>query len=134
MRDPLDFLCVSHSEVTRVVTLRSSGTTGLPKRVFFTEADLERTIDFFQHGMSTLVQAGQRVLILLPGVRRGVWGICLSKGSTGWGRRNRSQGPVRHPEDTIDEILARQPDCLVGIPYSSFPLSGIQKAAAFRMA
>lgn len=45
--NPLDFLCVPQNEIDRIVTLQSSGTTGKPKRLFFTEADQELTINFF---------------------------------------------------------------------------------------
>src|SRR5208283_346943 len=48
-RNPLRFLCVSQSEVKRVVTLQTSGTTGAPKRLYFTAEDQERAIDFFHH-------------------------------------------------------------------------------------
>jgi phenylacetate-CoA ligase len=115
-RDPLEFLCVSHTEVARVVTIRSSGTTGLPKRLFFTEADLESTVDFFQHGMSTLVQAGQRVLILMPGGLPGSVGDLLVKGLDRMGAKGIDYGPVRDPKDAIEAILAYQVECLVGIP------------------
>src|SRR5271166_4943675 len=44
----LQFLCVPQGDINRVVTLESSGTSGAPKRVFFTAADQELTIDFFR--------------------------------------------------------------------------------------
>lgn len=60
-------LCVSRDAVERVVTLRTSGTTGPAKRLFFTPADLDATREFFGVGMSTLVGGGDVVLVLLPG-------------------------------------------------------------------
>ena len=66
-QNPLGFVCVSQDEIQRVVTLQSSGTTGEPKRIFFTADDQQLTIDFFGVGMSTLVEAGERVLVFLPG-------------------------------------------------------------------
>ena len=65
-----DFLCVSQGDVQRMVTLRTSGTTGQPKRLAFTDVDLARTRDFFAVGMSQLVGAGQRLAVLLPGAER----------------------------------------------------------------
>lgn len=53
-----------------MVTLHTSGTTGQPKRLAFTDADLARTRDFFAVGMSQLVGAGQRLAVLLPGAER----------------------------------------------------------------
>lgn len=65
-----DFLCVSQGAVRRMVTLHTSGTTGQPKRLAFTDADLARTQDFFRAGMSQLVSAGQTLAVLLPGAER----------------------------------------------------------------
>ncbi|WP_291440606.1 AMP-binding protein [Desulfovibrio sp.] len=65
-----DFLCVSQGAVRRMVTLHTSGTTGQPKRLAFTDADLARTQDFFRAGMSQLVGAGQTLAVLLPGAER----------------------------------------------------------------
>ncbi len=65
-----DFLCVSRGDVQRMVTLHTSGTTGGPKRLAFTEGDLARTVDFFRVGMSQLVGAGQKLAVLLPGAAR----------------------------------------------------------------
>ena len=62
-RHPLQFVCVSQDEIQRVVTLQSSGTTGEPKRLYFTRDDQELTIDFFHRGMSTFTGAGDRVMI-----------------------------------------------------------------------
>lgn len=45
-RDALRFLCVSQNEIQRVVTLTTSGTTGEPKRIFFTHSDRSEP---FQH-------------------------------------------------------------------------------------
>ncbi|MES9995606.1 DVU_1553 family AMP-dependent CoA ligase [Desulfovibrio aminophilus] len=62
-------LCVSGGEIARVVTLETSGTSGPPKRLFFTPEDLEATLDFFAVGISTLVGDGDVALVLLPGRR-----------------------------------------------------------------
>ena len=59
--------CVSQSEVERMLTARTSGTTGPPKRLAFSHADLERTATFFRIGMRQLLAPGQRLAVLLPG-------------------------------------------------------------------
>jgi len=114
--DPFDFLAVSQSAVARVVTLRSSGTTGPPKRLFFSTADLERTVDFFYHGMSTLVGPGQRVLILMPGEQPGSVGQLLVEGLDRLGAAGMVHGPVLDLGAAVDAVLTHRPDCLVGIP------------------
>lgn len=114
--DPLSFLCGSQSDVARVVTLQTSGTSAAPKRLFFSDADLELTTDFFHHGMATLVDPGQRVLILLPGKLPGSVGDLLVTGLARMGVRGIVHGPVQAPETAISAIVAHRIDCLVGIP------------------
>jgi phenylacetate-coenzyme A ligase PaaK-like adenylate-forming protein len=114
--NPLRFLCVSQSEVSRVVTLQTSGTTGPPKRVYFTEEDQQLTVDFFHHGMSTLVAPGDRVLILLPGERPGSVGDLLATGLSRLGATGIPQCPVRDVARTLEIMAAKRIDALVGIP------------------
>ena len=66
--------CVPQREVARVVTLPTSGSTGAPKRVCFTEADQELTVDYFHHGLSVLVRPGDRMAVCYP---------CTSPGGLG---------------------------------------------------
>lgn len=70
LRDWRNFCCVSQGDVQRMVSLQTSGTTGTPKRLAFTEQDLARTRDFFRVGMGQLVRAGQRLAVFLPGAER----------------------------------------------------------------
>ena len=61
------FVCCSLGDIARMVTLSTSGTTGEPKRLAFTEGDLARTRAFFRWGMQVLLQPGQTLAVLLPG-------------------------------------------------------------------
>jgi len=115
-RIPLQFVCVSQDEIQRVVTLQTSGTTGLPKRFYFTAEDQELTVDFFGVGMSTLTQPGDRVLILLPGELPGSVGDLLRLGLLRQGREPIPYGPVRDPYHALDVIHEKKADCLVGSP------------------
>jgi len=114
--NPLDFLCVSQNDINRIVTLQSSGTTGNPKRLFFTEADQELTIDFFHHGMLTLVKPGDRVLIMLPGEIPGSVGDLLRLGLERAGVVGVVHGLVTNPEATLEQIRRDNINVLVGIP------------------
>jgi phenylacetate-CoA ligase len=67
-------LALSQSEIARAVTLYTSGTGGQPKRLHFTAQDVEATVDFFHHGMATLVYPGERVAVAFPAGPPG--GIC----------------------------------------------------------
>ena len=55
------FLCVSQTRVERVVTIRHPQARDKFRRFFFSEADLELTVDFFHHGMMSIAKSGQRV-------------------------------------------------------------------------
>ena len=114
--NPLQFVCVPQGEIQRVVTLQSSGTTGEPKRLYFTAADQELTIDFFGVGMSTLVQPGERVLILLPCETPGGVGDLLRSGLSRLGMEAIPHGPVKDPLQTLQVMHEQQADCLVGTP------------------
>ncbi len=55
----LEMVCVSQSEISRIVTMQTSGTTGVPKRIYFTEEDQELTTDFFHNGMQLMADASR---------------------------------------------------------------------------
>ena len=60
-----DFLCTRPGHVSRIVTQPSSGTTGFPKRMSFTEADVLRTEEFFVPGLSELARGGERATVYM---------------------------------------------------------------------
>jgi phenylacetate-coenzyme A ligase PaaK-like adenylate-forming protein len=114
--NPLRFVCVSQDEIQRVVTLQSSGTTGEPKRIYFTAGDQELTIDFFGVGMSTFTEPGDRVLILLPGETPGSVGDLLRLGLGRQGREAIPYGPVRDSLHALEVLNDKRASCLVGSP------------------
>ncbi len=114
--DPLGFVCVSLDEIGRVVTLDSSGTTGLPKRLYFTPADQALTVDFFRAGMSTFTGRGDRVLILLPGETPGSVGDLLATGLRELGAVPIGHGPVRDPAHTLRVAAEERATVMVGVP------------------
>lgn len=62
-----ELCCVSQSQVSRVVTMQTSGTSGPAKRLYFSEADQQSTVDFFACGLSELNGPDDRCMILMPG-------------------------------------------------------------------
>ncbi|MBP7687596.1 MAG: phenylacetate--CoA ligase family protein [Thermoflexales bacterium] len=124
--DPFAFVCVSQDEIQRVVTLddanfplttlTTSGTTGQPKRLYFTRDDQALTIDFFHIGMSTFTAPGDRVLILLPGETPGSVGDLLASGLQRLGAVPIKHGPVREAAATLEVIRREKVDVLVGVP------------------
>jgi phenylacetate-coenzyme A ligase PaaK-like adenylate-forming protein len=119
----MKMLCTPQDEIERIVTLQSSGTTGEPKRLFFTAEDLELTVDFFRHGMATLVEPGGTVIIFLPGERPDSVGDLLSRALARSGVKSVIWGPVRDFAAARVEILGHESPCLVGIPTQMLALA-----------
>ncbi len=118
-----EMLCVPQTEIQRIVTLSTSGSSGPPKRVCFSAADLELTVDFFSYGMSTMTGPDKRVMIFLPGNNPD--GLCdlLTRGL----RRIQAQplvyGLVKDLPDAAAALRAFQPHCLVGMPRQMLSLA-----------
>ena len=113
-----------------MVTLSTSGTTGEPKRLAFASADLERTLDFFAHGISVLVRPGDTVLILLPGAERpdGVTDL-LIRALPRIGARGVAGNPAAEQAGFCRELELHRPDCLVAAPGQLRRLLGAHPAS-----
>lgn len=109
-------LAVSQDEVERVVSLPTSGSSGPPKRLSFSRADLARTIDFFAVGMGTLAGPGDAVLVLLPGRRE--WGVAdlLVRALPGIGARAVLPPEPWAPAELPEVMAAQGVTCLVAAP------------------
>lgn len=128
----LSMLCVSLDQVARVVTLRTSGTTAQPKRVYFSDSDLELTLDFFHNGMSTMVEPGGCVLILLPGANPDSVGDLLARALVRLQVRALIHGPLGDPGAALAQAEACGADCLVGIPVQVLAMAEHPKAERLR--
>lgn len=141
--DPLAFVCVSQDDIQRVVTLddanfplttlTTSGTTGQPKRLYFTRDDQALTIDFFHIGMSTFTAPDDRVLILLPGETPGSVGDLLASGLQRFGAIPIKHGPVREAAATLEVIRREHIDVLVGVPTHVLALARSAPESALKL-
>lgn len=119
----LSLLCVSQGEISRVVTLHTSGTEGLPKRIFYTASDQELTVDFFHHGMAGLTKAEETVMVFLPFKKKGSVGDLLMQGLRRLGAYPIGFGIISSLEDCAARLLERQVSCAVGIPVQFLALA-----------
>lgn len=124
--EPFRFLCVPQSEIKRVVTLNTTGTSGKEKRIFFSEEDLNQTVEFFIYGMSCLVNKTDRVMVLLPGGSFGSIGDLLKKALEKENIECFVHGVIIDPEETAREIIEKEITCLVGIPSQVMCLSRLR--------
>ena len=115
-RDGSRLLCVSQSQVARIVSLTTSGSTGKPKRLHFTHQDLAATTDFFLSGMRSLVASGDRVLVLLPFSQPDSVGDLLIRALRAGGIVCRGLWPPLAGAEMVTLVNSWAADCLVGLP------------------
>lgn len=116
----LRLLCVSQSNVERVRTFQTSGSTGPPKRIWFTAQDLERTVGFFSMGMQHLTAPGDQVAILMSDDTPDSIADLLCRGLARFGANGIIGGHLAW-EDLAE--LACQAQTIVGLPAEVFYLS-----------
>ena len=130
-----EMLCCSLADIQRVVTLHSSGTSGLPKRIFFTATDLEQTKDFFQYGMRLVAGPGDTVLIMLPSERDFDVGTLLMDALNRAGFSAQVQWPAHDPQRVAEAASRIQANCLIGMPQHILPVARdpilVQQTAPF---
>lgn len=127
----LPFLCVPQTEVTRIVTLNTTGTSGNVKRIYFSEEDMKRNLEFFKVGMSCLVNQEDKVLVLLPGNAYGTIGDFLRGALAELKIPCFVEGLLKNIEETEKLILSEEITCIVGIPLQVQYLSRM-KAETFK--
>ncbi len=122
-----EMVCVSQNAVARIITLHSSGTTEPPKRLFFTEADLDHTLNFFHLGMGQMAAPGDRVAILLPGQTPDSTGDLLARALARMQTTGIILGLATDPQAAAQKISELQPNVLVGFPVQILALVRIAR-------
>ena len=110
-------VCVPASQIARIVTLQSSGTTDAPKRLYFTRGDIERTVNFFSSGMSWMCGRDDRVGVLMPCASPDGIGDQLSAALERIGAVPLRYGMVGDTAALLPHLLRDRPKVLVGLPW-----------------
>lgn len=126
--NPEQFLCVTPKEIARIITLRTSGSQGNPKRLFFTEDDLLRTADFFETGMQYMVKPGDRLTVYMEGPGRFSIGGLLKEGLRRIGVDVTVHGLIHDMELAARDGQGK--NCFVGVPSQMYGLA--RKASELR--
>jgi len=114
--NPAGFVCVSHSEISRIISLITSGTTGAAKRVYFTAQEQEDAIDFFQHALAVFAGSDDRILIVLPGERTGSAGDLLATAVRRLGATPIPYGNVSDPLHAVQVASETRATSIIGVP------------------
>ncbi|NLT58326.1 MAG: phenylacetate--CoA ligase, partial [Clostridiales bacterium] len=107
-------LCVPLSEVERISTVRSSGTSGEQKRLYFSKRDLSRTVDFFAAGMAEVLRGADRCAIFMSGPTENSIGRLLQQGLADIGVQAVIHGNLGDVEQA--RLVAQGAGCYVGLP------------------
>ncbi|MFH0784403.1 MAG: radical SAM protein [Pseudomonadota bacterium] len=116
-------LAVSQSLVSRVISLQTSGSTGIPKRLSFTATDLAATSEFFLRGMHSLIDNTDQVLVLLPFTQPDSVGDLLLRALQGGGIPARGIWPPPPMAEVSEIIRKQQLTSVVGLPQHLLALS-----------
>ena len=114
-RAPGLLLC-SQAQIQRVLSDATSGTTGAAKRVFYTEGDLENTVQLYMAGLGELIFPGSATLICFPFSGPFGLGELIAEAITRLGARPIKAGPFLRYGDYASLLEEEKPDTFVGMP------------------
>ena len=106
----------SQSEISRVLSDATSGTTGAAKRVFYTEGDCERTVELFMAGLGELIFPGSVTMILFPFTGPFGLGELIAEAVSRLGARPLKLGASGSYGEWSEVLEKERPDSFVGMP------------------
>ncbi len=116
-------LCKSLSTVTRIRSFYTSGSTALPKRVYFDEDDMKRTISFFAKYMENIAPDKGTVLILMSDAKVGSIADLLQKALSRIHRKSIIAGRLSSLQGILP--LLHEASCIVAMPADAIYLCRI---------
>ncbi len=109
-------LLCSQSQITRILSDATSGTTGSAKRVFYTEDDLENTVQLYMAGLGELIFPGSVTMICFPFSGPFGLGELISEAVSRLGARPLKTGPFLCYGEYAELLKREKPDTFVGMP------------------
>lgn len=109
-------LLCSQGDIQRVLSDTTSGTTGAAKRVFYTKADCENTVDFFAAGLGELVFPGSVTMICMPFSGPYGLGELVSQAIEMLGAKPLKLGTMLSYSEYKKAMDEERPDSFVGMP------------------
>jgi len=119
--EPYKFLCVSVTKIRRRFTLYTSGTTGTPKMVFFTQGDIDKITDYMGVTSKTMADCaslpeGYKVVQLLPDSKPMSQARLSTEGAEKVKAVAVTVQPTLDSENILELIREHKPDVLFGTP------------------
>ena len=123
--NPGAYLLTSQSEVSRVISGATSGTTGPAKRVFYTDRDTEHTVGFFAAGIGEMLSPGEKCLIAFPFSGPFGLGDLIARAVERLGGIPVRAGFGQSWRDLSALVAETQPETYIGFPVTLLSLSRI---------
>ncbi len=133
-RSAAGLLLCSQSEVSRVLSDATSGTTGAAKRVFYTEGDCERTVQLFLAGLGELIFPGSVTMICFPFSGPFGLGELIAEAVTRLGARPLRLGAGLSYGELAGVLARERPDSFVGMPVQLLSLLRVCGRGSLRRA
>ena len=127
-------LLCSQSEITRVLSDATSGTTGEAKRVFYTEGDCERTVELFMAGLGELIFPGSVTMICFPFSGPFSLGELIARAVEQLGARPLKLGVGLSYGEFRAVMEKERPDTFVGMPVQLLSLLRVCGRGSLRRA
>jgi len=109
-------LLCSQAEIQRILSDSTSGTTGKAKRVFYTEGDLEGTVELFMAGLGELIFPGSVTMICFPFSGPNGLGELIAEAITRLGAKPLKLGASLSYVQYAAVMEREHPDTFVGMP------------------
>lgn len=109
-------LLVSQADVQRIISEATSGTTGIPKRVFYTMNDCRNTIELYKAGLGEFIYPGSKTMICMPFSGPYGLGELIATAIEELGATPLKIGVGRSFGELEEVIKHEQPDTFVGLP------------------
>ncbi len=130
---PALLLC-SQSEIQRVLSDATSGTTGFSKRVFYTEKDCRSTVELFMAGLGELIFPGSVTMICFPFSGPYGLGELIAEAVTGLGAKPLKLGAGLTYAEYRAVLNEEKPDTFVGMPVQLLSLLRVCGRGSLRRA
>ena len=129
-----EMLVVSQSEVEKIITDSTSGTTGKSKRVFYTAGDCENTVELFADGISEMVYPRERVLVCMPYTGPDSLGNLISRAVEKIGAVPVEAGIGHTYEEIAELVRSERPESYIGFPQPLLGFLRLYGRMSFRRA
>ena len=113
---PGRYLLTSQSDVTRVISGATSGTTGPAKRVFYTENDTAHTVWLFEAGIGEMLKPGEKCFIAFPFTGPFGLGDLIAQAVKNLGGIPIPAGFGQTWGEVLDLIRETEPETYIGFP------------------